>query len=66
MAPSLQNTPLALTILSPLAEGADRLVVREVLKFPGAVLEVVLPLEKDDYVRDFETKESKEEFEMLL
>jgi len=48
------------------AEGADRLVVREVLKYPEAILEVVLPLEKNDYLQDFETAESKAEFENLI
>ena len=66
MVPPLPHTPLLLTILSPLAEGADRLVVREVLKFPKAVLEVVLPLEQDIYMQDFETTESKTEFEELI
>ena len=64
--PSLRSTPLVLSILSPLAEGADCLVTREILKVPGAMLEVVLPLEKDDYVQDFETSESRDEFEELL
>ena len=66
MIPSLKSTPLSLCVLSPLAEGADRLVAREVLRVPGAMLEVILPLEKDDYMREFQTKESKEEFEGLL
>jgi hypothetical protein len=64
--PPLQRTPPLLTILSPLAEGADRLVVREVLKYPEAELEVILPLEKNDYLQDFETAESKAEFEELI
>lgn len=64
--PPLQFTPPVLTILSPLAEGADRLVVREVLKYPEAELEVILPLEKNDYLQDFETAESKAEVEELI
>lgn len=66
MVPDLRSTPLLLCVLSPLAEGADRLVTRQVFKVLGAVLEVVLPLEKDDYMQDFETRESIEEFEELL
>lgn len=66
MVPPLKSTPLVLTILSPLAEGADRLVTQEVLKYPEAILEVVLPLERDDYLKDFETAESKAEFEKLI
>src|SRR4030067_1734359 len=57
MVPPLRHTPLLLCVLSPLAEGADRLVAREVLKVPEAVLEVVLPLEKDGYMADFGTEE---------
>jgi len=64
--PPLQNTPMVFSILSPLAEGADRLVAREVLKIPDSQLEVVLPIEKDDYLQDFDLPESKAEFEQFL
>lgn len=64
--PPLSSTPVMFSILSPLAEGADRLVVHEVLNFPASRLEVVLPLEKSDYLQDFETPDSKTEFEELL
>ncbi len=53
-------------VLSPLAEGADRLVARECLKFPEFVLECPLPLETDEYLKDFRTDESKREFMELL
>jgi hypothetical protein len=55
-----------LCVVSPLAEGADRVVAREVLRFPGAILEAILPLSKADYVKDFSTPESRAEFESLL
>lgn len=55
-----------LTVLSALAEGADRLVVRQVLARPGARLVVPLPLPKTDYLTDFASPESKQEFERLL
>ncbi|MFV1988179.1 MAG: SLATT domain-containing protein [Gemmatimonadota bacterium] len=64
--PPLTDTPVRLVALSPLAEGADRLVAREILACPDGALEVVLPLEKDDYLEDFESVESKREFESLL
>jgi hypothetical protein len=64
--PSLRSTPLVLCVLSPLAEGADRLVTREVLKVPGSMLEVILPLGKDEYKKSFETDESRDDFEKLL
>jgi len=52
--------------LSSLAEGADRLVVRRVLSRPGARLVAVLPLSKLDYMADFESQQSREEFVALL
>jgi hypothetical protein len=64
--PRFKKTLLQFTILSPLAEGADRMVVREILRIPNSVLEVILPFEKDDYVKDFKTTKSKAEFEELL
>ena len=57
---------LSYTILSPLAEGADRLVAEEVLKTEGARLEVVLPMPAEDYELDFRTVVSKEKFRQLL
>ena len=62
-----KRTPVELCILSPLAEGADRLVAVEVLNFDEkAVLKVVLPLLEKEYLEDFETEESKKEFKRLL
>lgn len=64
--PALKNTPVDLCVLSPLAEGADRLIAREVLEVPGASLTAVLPLEKDDYMSDFAAAGSGDEFTDLL
>lgn len=58
-------TPVTLTVVSALAEGADRLVARQAL-LRGASLEVVLPLPRDDYLADFTTEESQAEFRELL
>jgi len=63
---TLKSGRLEVTLLSSLAEGADRLVALEVLKVPGSILEVVLPLEREDYMQDFESVESKREFEELF
>jgi hypothetical protein len=60
------TTPISFRILSPLAEGADRVVARVVLAEPFARLDVVLPLAIEDYLEDFATKESQEEFRDLL
>ena len=63
---SLRSTPVVFTVLSPLAEGADRLVAHIVLEQTGSQLEVVLPLAKEDYLQDFESASSRAEFEQLL
>ena len=55
-----------LTVISSLAEGADRLVVHQVLARPKACLVVPLPLSKSDYLADFGSAASKEEFLNLL
>jgi len=60
-----RTTPLVYTALTPLAEGADRLVTREILKTPQAGIEAVLPLAREDYLSDFAAAESKAEFEEL-
>lgn len=49
---------------SPLAEGADRLVAKMALH-NGFELVVPLPFEKEEYKKDFESEESKLEFEQL-
>lgn len=60
------GTPVKLCSLSPLAEGADRLVAAEVLKHEGASLKAVLPLAVEDYMADFKTEKSRREFKSLL
>jgi len=60
------TTAISFRVLSPLAEGADRVVARAVLDYPGARLDAVLPLTVEDYLEDFETEASKQEFRDLL
>ena len=55
-----------LTVISSLAEGADRIVARHVLARTGARLIVPLPLPESDYVSDFASQESRAEFLSLL
>jgi DNA polymerase III delta prime subunit len=43
----------SLTVFSPMALGADRLVARMLLEKEGSGLIAVLPLPKDDYINDF-------------
>jgi hypothetical protein len=66
MAPSSPAMPVRLGIVSPLAEGADRLVAQAVLRDDDAALEVALPLAPDDYAKDFQTETSRQEFFSLL
>lgn len=56
----------ALTVLSALAEGADRLVAKEVLATPGALLVAVLPVAPADYLTDFASAASRQEFLNLI
>jgi len=60
------KTAISFSVLSPLAEGADRAVARAVLDYPQSRLEVVLPLELADYLDGFHTDESRHEFNTLL
>ncbi len=55
------------SIISSLAEGADRLVVARALAYrPGARLIVPLPMPPEQYKAIFSSGESGEEFERLL
>jgi hypothetical protein len=58
------DRPLA--VISPLAEGADRLVAERALTRGRARLIVPLPLPVDDYLKDFASPASKEAFRALL
>ena len=61
------NPKPKLCVLTPLAEGADRLVAEEALKREeDAVLRVILPLTRSDYVQDFPTQESRDEFNRFM
>lgn len=63
---SVSETPLAFSILTPLAEGADRLVAQKVLERPLSTIEIVLPMNKEDYLQDFPTPESRQEFHEFM
>lgn len=58
------QTPFIL--ISPLAEGADLLAAKAALELGWIDLVVPLPMPKDEYVKDFTTLESRNEFEDLL
>jgi hypothetical protein len=56
----------SLTLLSPLAEGADRIFAHSGLSIPNSNLHAVLPLPAAEYRQDFETPESCNDFDFLL
>src|SRR5205085_10342911 len=60
------ETPLVLTVVSPLAQGADRLFAKAALGHGATRLEVVTPLPISDYQTDFDTSDDRREFEALL
>src|SRR5579863_6414072 len=60
------GTPsLEWVIISPLAKGADRLVVDSVLKRPNSRLEVITPFSIEQYQKDFVDPKDLAEFEKL-
>ncbi len=59
------NTASAFVIVSSLAEGSDRIVAAAGLA-AGFALQAVLPFDRAEYERDFETQMSRREFEELL
>ncbi len=68
----LDNNPHNFSIISPLAEGADTIATEEILgieihsESKKPFLEVILPLKIHEYIKDFETGKSEEEFENLF
>lgn len=52
-------------VISCLAEGADRLLARSLMDALSAQLIVVLPLAEEEYLRDFRTSRSVQEFNDL-
>lgn len=66
LAPSAPEVPAIIVAVSSLAEGADRLVAKQVLADGRNRLEVALPMIPDDYVEDFRSEVSRREFHELL
>jgi hypothetical protein len=66
MVPVAPGAGLAPVVVSALAEGADRLVVEELLADHDARLEAALPLDTEEYAKDFKTETSKDKFRSLL
>lgn len=59
------SEPPLLRILSPIAEGSDRIVANAGLAL-GADLQCPLPFHEEEYCRDFSTESSRDEFHALL
>ena len=53
-------------VLSPLAQGADRVVAKHLLRHQGTKLTAILPMPIDQYLTDFPSDDSKIEFNRLL
>ena len=64
-APYAEEEDPVLRVISPLAEGADRIVAREADTL-GYVLQAPLPFSRGEYEKDFETAESRAEFRAML
>ena len=60
------NPEASFTVLSALAEGADRLVVRLARRILGARLVAVLPMPAVAYEKDFSSARSRREFRALI
>jgi len=65
-----ENTKPCLRVISPLAEGADRIVAREILGVPipdlRTELQCPLPFSREEYEKDFSSAASKSEYRELL
>lgn len=59
------SAPPVLRVISPIAEGADRLVAREGIA-RGYELQCPLPFFREEYEKDFSTDASRAEFQQLL
>ena len=59
-------TPVGLTVISVLTEGSEQIAVQRALARVGARLEAILPLPVDDYLEDFASDTSKNQFYALL
>ena len=64
--PSTPTTSVLFEVVSPLGEGADRIVADRVLRYPSSILEVPLPLPASDYEGDFGSEASRRRFGALL
>jgi Protein of unknown function (DUF4231) len=57
--------PPIIRLISPLAEGADRIVAQEALEM-GFELQCPLPFDRTEYEKDFDTPESRDAYHVML
>ena len=58
-------TPVTYTVLTPLAEGSDRLIAETVMKYDAlSCIEVILPLTLPDYIKTFNNPDDPGFFEL--
>ncbi len=53
-------------IISPLAEGADRIVIKKAKEITNVLLEVILPFPIEEYIKDFTSADSIKDFNYLI
>lgn len=61
-----KRTDLAFSVLTSLAENAERAVAREIMSAPRASIEVILPLGREDCLRSLDSDEARKEFLELM
>jgi SMODS and SLOG-associating 2TM effector domain 1 len=66
LTPNSGSTATYWGVISPLAEGADQLVAREVLNDENAALETPLPFAVDEYMKDFTGEGPQFQFRELI
>ncbi len=66
LVPSSALTPLRLTIVSALAEGADQLVAQVALDHQGTLIEAILPMPRQDYALTRATPQARHTLAELL
>jgi hypothetical protein len=65
-AQNIDRSNLPIVFTSAIATGADTLFANIALKYFEGGLDIYLPFEKEEYVKDFNTQQDKEEFERLM
>jgi SMODS and SLOG-associating 2TM effector domain 1 len=60
------STRVLYEVVSPLGEGADRIVAERFLEVPSSILEAPLPFSPEEYERDFGSEASRARFRGLV